>query len=256
VEHAVRPRRVAAAAERGRLSLSLLRGFELRLGNRPCELPPAAERLLAFLALHGGSPHRSFVAGALWPETSDGRAAASLRSSLWRIRQAAPALVEASTDRIRLGPTVEVDVEDLKTTIRKVLEGAARLRLPDVAKLLAGGELLPGWWEEWVIGERERLRQLRLHALEYLCQRLIEERRFILAEEAGWAAVTEEPLRESAHRILIRAYLAQGNAGEAVRQYRRYRQFLEDELGLEPSPEMEGLVRSLVSGSASPDGHR
>ena len=58
----------------------------------------------------------------------------------------------------------------------------------------------------------------------------------------GLAAVAGEPLRESAHRALITAYLAEGNRSEALRQYRFFRHLLADELGLEPSPLMESLV--------------
>jgi DNA-binding SARP family transcriptional activator len=245
-------RRRKAAASRpsttrpGPLYLRMLGGFELRHKDRPVSLPFSAERLVVFVALHGGSPNRSFVAGTLWPDTSDGRAAASLRSSLWRIKQTDPPVVEATATRLRLARDVVVDVHELKATIGQVLEGGAWLRRDEAARLLAPGELLPGWYEDWVLVERERLRQLRLNAMERLCERLTEGRHFDLAVEAGLAAVTEEPLRESAHRALIGAHLAQGNASEAIREYRHYRQLLNDELGVEPSPEMENLLQPLA----------
>ncbi len=62
---------------------------------------------------------------------------------------------------------------------------------------------------------------------------------------AGLAAVAGEPLRESAHRALISAYLAEGNPGEAVRQYRRYCAILHKELRLEPSAQMTALLSGL-----------
>lgn len=229
----------------GRLSLSLLGGFNLRKGNRPFSLPSSAERLVAFLALHGGSPRRSFVAGTLWPETSENRAAGSLRSSLWRVRRMGLTVVESSATQLWLNRDARVDVHRLQGILRTALEGQRELRRSEVATLIASADLLPGWYEEWVLVERERLAQLRLHALEHLCERLIEGRRFGLAVEAGMAAVSEEPLRESPHRVLMRAHLAEGNASEALREYRRYRQLLNHELGLDPSPEMEELLHSL-----------
>ena len=111
----------------------------------------------------------------------------------------------------------------------------------------SSGELLPDWYDDWVVIERERFRQLRVHALERLCERLTSERRFTEAVETGLAAVEGEPLRESAHRVLIHAHLAEGNAAEALRQYGVFRGLLRDRLGLEPSGQMDALVRPLVS---------
>jgi DNA-binding SARP family transcriptional activator len=105
--------------------------------------------------------------------------------------------------------------------------------------------LLPDWYDDWVLMERERHRQLSLHALEALAEKLIAVAQHGRAIGVALAAVANEPLRESAHRILIRAHLAEGNVGEAVRQYRLYRRLLRRQLGLDPSPQMEALVRGL-----------
>ncbi len=78
-----------------------------------------------------------------------------------------------------------------------------------------------------------------------VCDRLRETRRFAEAIEAGLSAVLGEPLRESAHRSLIRAYLAEGNSGEAIRQLQLCRRLLADELGIEPSSETRALVQNL-----------
>jgi DNA-binding SARP family transcriptional activator len=81
--------------------------------------------------------------------------------------------------------------------------------------------------------------------LESLCERLVEARRFDPAVQAGLAAVAADPLRESAHRVLIAAYLAEGNPGPALRQFESFRRLLEDEVGLEPSAPMRALALSL-----------
>nr|WP_239523336.1 bacterial transcriptional activator domain-containing protein [Geodermatophilus normandii] len=107
------------------------------------------------------------------------------------------------------------------------------------------GELLPGWHEEWVLLERERLRQLRMHALEALAGELIVAGRFGEAVEAAYAAVHEEPLRESAHRVVVRAHLAEGNVAEARHAYESFRQVLADTLGVAPTPSMTGLLTEL-----------
>ncbi|MFF9527676.1 BTAD domain-containing putative transcriptional regulator, partial [Streptomyces achromogenes] len=108
--------------------------------------------------------------------------------------------------------------------------------------LLGDGELLPGWDEEWVLLERERLRQLRLHALDALADRLTRQGSPALALEAALASIRIEPLRESAHRAVVAAHLSEGNVIEAVRHYRAYRQLLRDELGLEPSAQLARMI--------------
>jgi DNA-binding SARP family transcriptional activator len=144
-----------------------------------------------------------------------------------------------------LGANVTVDVRELLAVMRRALDQSSTLSDPFVAKLLEEGDLLPGWYDDWVLMERERLRQLRLHALEALCSRLADAGRFGLAVEVGLAAVWADPLRESAHRALMKAYLAEGNSGEALRQYLNCRRLLHEELGLYPSAQMEDLIRSL-----------
>ena len=111
-------------------------------------------------------------------------------------------------------------------------------------ELLVAGELLPGWYEDWVVLERERQREVCLQLCEGLCQRWTTVGQYEKAVMAGLAAVALEPLRESANRVLIRAYLANGNAGDAVRQYLRYRDVLWAELRLEPSAQMMQLAAS------------
>ena len=61
-------------------------------------------------------------------------------------------------------------------------------------------------------------------------------------DEAALAVIATDPLRESAHRALIRVHLAEGNIGEALRQYAFFRRLSTQLLGLDPSPEMEQLI--------------
>ena len=104
------------------------------------------------------------------------------------------------------------------------------------------GDLLPEWDDDWVVIERERLRQLRLHALEVLCRLLSRRQRHKEAIDAGLAAVASEPLRESAQLALMHAYLAHGNVNEARRQGEAYRSLLWESLQIDPSAELQGLV--------------
>jgi DNA-binding SARP family transcriptional activator len=225
-----------------RVRLTLLEGFDLLLDGEPVPLPPSSQKLVAFLALHDRPIPRAHVAGTLWWQVREDRARASLRSVLWRLRRSDVAVVESVTGRLGLAPDVSVDARELVTVARRATERSVAWEDASIGALLRGGELLPGWYEDWVLMDRQRIHQLRLHALESLCTHLVAERDFSRAVEAGLAAVASEPLRESAHLALATAYLAEGNRGEAVRDYRLFCELLRSELEIEPSSALEKLV--------------
>jgi DNA-binding SARP family transcriptional activator len=108
-------------------------------------------------------------------------------------------------------------------------------------------ELLPGWYDDWVLVERERHRQLSLHALESLCEHLTATHRYGAAVLAGLAAIDREPLRESAHRALMMVHLAEGNVGEAITRYRIYEKIAARDLGVAPSAMMRSLLTGIVT---------
>jgi len=225
--------------------LSLLEGFELRLNGEPVEVPLSAQRLIAFLALQNRPLQRGFVAGNLWLESSEERAGANLRSALWRLHRHGRRLVETHGSRLSLSPGVQVDLHQAAARARRLLDdtvGDEANSDHEGLDLALTGELLPDWYEDWILVERERFRQLRMHALESVCERFTAAGRHAQAIEAGLTAVATEPLRESAHRALIRSYLAEGNPAEAIRQYRLYERLLNEELGAQPSAQIRELV--------------
>jgi DNA-binding SARP family transcriptional activator len=223
--------------------LCLLGGFELRCDGAPVELPLTPQRLLAFLALHERPLHRTFVAETIWIDKSPTSASASLRNALWRLGNPGRPLVEATSSHLALAEGVVVDVRALSDCARRVLH--RRARPGDVDILCSSGDLLPDSYDDWLLVVRERFRQLRLHALEALSDELTAAGDFGAAIEAAYVAVACEPLRESAHRALIRIHIAEGNPGEALRVYDVYRRLIYGGLALEPSEAMELLVRPL-----------
>jgi DNA-binding SARP family transcriptional activator len=110
-------------------------------------------------------------------------------------------------------------------------------------------EFLPGWYEDWVLTERERLRQMQLHVLEEVAVQLAARGYYAAAVDAGLAAVRHEPLRESAHRVVARIHLMEGNRVEALKQYRRYRELLAKNLGVQPSGDFASMVSLAPLGS-------
>jgi DNA-binding SARP family transcriptional activator len=231
--------------ETGSATLYLLGGpFVIKNGRR-LEIPEGSKRLLVFVTLNGGRISRRFAAGTLWPFGDDERAAGNLRSALWRLREAGIDVLHANRRMLYLDPEASVDIRQLSQWATRVIDGSADAS--DLLTLDLNSEalgLLPGWYDEWVIFERERLRQRLLHAMESLARRLISRGLFADAVEMAMTAVGTEPLRESAQRVLIEAHLAEGNFVEARRAYMAYDEMLATELGVSPSVELAEMVSS------------
>lgn len=211
-------------------------------------VPEGCKRLLAFVALQRGRVDRRQAAGSLWPDGAEDRASGNLRSALWRLRGAGIGVVESDKVSIYLRERTTTDLEALCQWADRLIAGTTKdadLRVPDWTSAVA--ELLPGWYDDWVIFERERIRQRMLHALEVLSRLLRGAGRYGEAIDAAMDAVAVEPLRESAHRVLVEAHVAEGNQVEARRAYVRYRDLARRELGVEPSVAFQGWLRSALT---------
>ena len=225
--------------------LSLLKGFQLVSDQRPVVLPFSAQRLIAFLGLQERPVQRDNIASTLWSDSSEDHAAANLRSALWRLRRPGVDLVDVDGRRIQLSRNVTVDVREISAFARRVINPSQDCDLSEIDAIALEGDVLPDWYEDWVMLERERFRQMRLHALEAVCERYTRAGRHAQAVEAGLAAVRGEPLRESANRCLITALLAEGNRLEARRYYQRFKELVRSELGIALSAQMTSLEAAL-----------
>lgn len=208
-----------------------------------CCVSTGEARLLAFLALRSGEDDRRHVAGTLWPDVDEARAAGNLRSTLWRLNALPMPLVTVDRSTVALRPEVLVDVRLLCEWAARVISGDLDAEdyahTPwDVGRL----DLLPGWQDDWLVLERERIRQRLLHALECMAAALIAQGRYAEAVEVALIAVSGDALRESAQRLLIEAHLAEGNWAEARRCFAEHRDLLDRELGVQPSPRLLELL--------------
>ena len=216
-------------------------------GRRRVDIPEGSKRLLVFVALRRGRVERRYIAGSLWPVGDDIRAAGNLRSALWRLNGAGIRVLKADKHGIALHEGVLVDLHTVGAWAARLIKGSASHE--DLAIMPWGMDaidLLPGWYDDWVLLERERVRQRLLHALEALSCQLARAGRCAEAVEAAMMAVTAEPLRESAQRVLIQAHLAEGNWVEGRRTFEAYRDVLDRELGVQPDPELAALLRRPV----------
>lgn len=249
------------------IDLRLMGSFELSVDGRTVNLPVSAQRLIALLALEGRSMARCKAAGILWPDKAESRAAANLRSTLWRLNSHMNDIVFSDNGFVALTESVIVDIHYLfpekPISVRQSIPvreccGADRETLsadrtmssepisPLTATVLANAgraaELLVDWYDDWVVVERERIRQQTLRALESAATDLRRQGRFPAAVNAGVAAIKLAPLRESSHRVVIEAHLAEGNYSEAVRQYEAFAAILSDGLGVAPSQALAELL--------------
>ena len=168
---------VADARSDGGL-LCLLGGpYVLRAGRR-VNVPEGSKRLLAYVALHGGRVDRRMAAGTLWPDGADERAAGNLRSALWRLKGEGIDVLEADKVVLTLRPNTLVDIQALWEWAARVIEGRAT---PADLRILGwepeAADILPGWYDDWVICERERIRQRLLHGLEAVSRELVRRGR-------------------------------------------------------------------------------
>ena len=207
-----------------------------------------SQRLLALLSLRDRALMRASVAGTLWPESTEEHAYSSLRSALGRLSRLTRVAVVVTPLDLCLADDVTVDIRESRALAHRLLDPGAALSDADLsAQSIAALSLdvLPDWYDDWVLVEAEEWRQLRLHALDALADRLLNERRFGEATGAALAAVRAEPLRESARALVIRTHFAEGNQSEALAEFNRYRTLLRAELGLEPTPRLCELVADL-----------
>lgn len=221
------------AADNKTVVVRLLPAFAVIIRGERVALPSSAQHIVAYAAVRGGHISRSAAAALLWPDLPIDRAAASLRSTLWQLRRRAPGVLGADAYGLWLAATACVDYREAVEAARTLTDGWAGTFQDD---------LLVEWSEEWVTVERERYRQIRLHALEELCRRLVSSGDTCGAIEVGISAVSADPLRETGQRALIEAHLADGNISEAVRQYRSFAVLLGTELGVAPTPALTALV--------------
>ncbi|TAP41788.1 BTAD domain-containing putative transcriptional regulator [Arthrobacter sp. S39] len=225
-------------------TLNLLGCWQLRRLGQPVQVASRQRRLITALAIVGPRP-RTAVAGLLWPDSTDRQADASLRVALWHVAHELPGLLRDAQHLLALDPSVAVDFHGVQHSLTHAYAE------PVPIEALRTGELLPGWYEDWVISEQERFRHLRVMALDAAAERALAEGDADTAETAALAAANLEPLRERSVVLLVRAELAAGNINGAQRSYRRFRSLCQDTFGLEPGFQLSQLMRSELQARVS-----
>ncbi|UCF28099.1 MAG: hypothetical protein JSW42_16005 [Chloroflexota bacterium] len=238
------------------LEIRLLGQFDIQHNSLPVVVPSrSAQSLLAYLLLNTGISHRrEKLAGLLWPESSEANARSYLRKALWQVRKSLAADRMAGeeyllADDITICFNPKADYWLDADAIRARLTETKSIEEQIEAVSAYQGELLPGFYEEWVLLERERLRAVFEHKLQLLLDSLVEEGRWAETFEWGerWIALGSMP--EPAYRALMIAHAALGDNAKVAATYERCVQTLREELAVEPSEQTLALFKELRDGS-------
>ena len=234
-----------------------------------------AQALLAYLILEPDRPHsRAALQALLWPELSTSGAKNALRVTLYRLRSALDEVIPGVSNQLLTvtrqtvqwnRDAADVDVQKFESRMTAVAAHGHEFGKPCAecqahllaAVTLAQGELLAGLdardaapFDEWLLMQRERLRAKKLTALAQMADFSLQQSNFTDAQTYALRQLGLDPLRELAHRQVLRSLLGRGLLGDAKRHYAQMEQLLQAELGVAPAPETAALLRQIRTGSA------
>jgi predicted ATPase/DNA-binding SARP family transcriptional activator/lipopolysaccharide biosynthesis regulator YciM len=234
------------------LEIRLLGQFNVQLDGHTVELTSrSAQSLLVFLLFNRASRiRREKVSGILWPDFEDTKARKNLRQDLWRLRKTIGSEYFFA-DRVSIGfeagETCQLDIASLED--ESLWSRASEELVQQVAEY--GGELLPGFYDEWVLLERERLNAIYEYHIRLLITRLLEEHRWLEAVHCseGWIARGECP--EPAYRSLLIAYCGLGDIPKVSQSFSRCEDALAQDLGVDPSADTIDLYKRILAEDAT-----
>jgi len=243
-----------------RLHIHLLGDFRLTCDDAPVSnvSAPRLQSLLAYLVLHRDAPQpRQHLAFLLWPDTTEAQARTNLRQLLHALKQALPEAEQfvhaaAQTLQWRSEAPFRLDVAEFEQALTQA-DAAEQQRNPhalrvalEQASAVYHGELLPSCYDDWIVPERERLRQAFTGALERLMLLLESQGEPRVAIACAQRLVRHDPLREETYRALMRLYAACGDRAGALRVYQTCATVLERELAVEPSAATREAYEQLL----------
>ncbi len=246
------------------LHILLLGDFLLVLDSEPVTTIkwPRLQSMLAYLILHRNAPQsRTHLAFLFWPDSTEEQAHTNLRHLVYRLRRALPnanSYLHTNKQTLHWNPDLPwtLDVADFERAIAEADQAEQagnlikmRVALEEAVKLYRG-DLLPGIYEEWLLSERERLRQQFLGVLERLIVLLERERQYQEAIRVAQQLLRYDPLHEATYRSLMRLYAGSGDRAAALRTYHTCVTVLERELAMEPSAPTQEAYHRLMQKDA------
>jgi DNA-binding SARP family transcriptional activator len=257
------------------MCVRLLAEFSLTCDGSPAGLHSRRlQALLAYLILHQDAPQsRQRIAFTFWPDSDESQAMTNLRQAVHTLRRTLPdcdqyLAVTTRTLQWCGGASIQVDVLDFERAVELAAKagqhGDRAVSLLEKALDTYQGDLLPGLYDEWVLAERERLRQLYSESLRRIIKHLEMQRDYQSAIRYARQLLRHDPLAEATYRDLMRLHLLNHDRASASRVYQECESVLESEMGVEPGTATRDLHRQVLHledlsaagepGPALPDG--
>lgn len=240
------------------LRIHLLGDFQLFADGTPVTSLdlPRLQSLLAYLLLHRNVPQsRSHLAFLLWPDSTDAQAHTNLRNLIHKLRQALPdidAFLHSDRQKIAWQPASPqvswtLDVQEFEEALTQAGSvGSTSRHALELAVKKNRGDLLPNCYDEWILPERDRLRQALLNALGRLIELQEQDRDYTIAIATAQRLLRYDPLQEATYRHLMRLYALTGDRAAALRVYHTCASILERELGIKPGPATRETYEQLL----------
>jgi len=250
---------VSSAAD---LRIRLFGEVSIEQDGQPVAIPPTKSlELLCYVLLSTESVvTRETLSNVLWPDAPAAASKRYLRQALWRLnsifhhdgRNGHPLLgLDSGLVRVKSEASLWLDISAFESA-HASLHDIPGDHLDDqqadalrVAVELYRGDLMPTWYQDWCIYERERLQLIRIMMLEKLMFYCESRQRYARAIAYGQAILRQDRARERTHRELMRLYCLTGERTAAVRQYERCARALADEFDLRPDRQTVALHEQI-----------
>ncbi len=215
------------------------------------------EALLVYVACQGRPCPRETLADLLWDDRPQAQAQTNLRATLSRLNQHLPEALTIARHTIAVNPAnVWLDVAALEAALANTPPDPAQT---EEALTLYSGDFLAGYvlresrgFDDWLLLERERLRQRGMDGLEKLIGLYLSRGMYAEGTRQARRLVVLDPLREEAHRQLMTLLALMGERAAALTQYEHCRRVLAEELGIEPASETTALCQQIERGEVAP----
>ena len=233
--------------------LTLFGGFDFTsAADAPVSISAKkAKALLAYLALHPNKAlQRETLAELLWADCNSSQAKQSLRQTLSALRKVFDkdeSIIDADQQTVFLHKdSLEIDVLNFDDLCNQKDEASLQKALE-----LYQGELLEGLYtrsqgfDDWLEMERSHRREKVLQIMDVLLEKAQSENQLEQVIRLGIKMTALDPLRESAHRVLMDAYNKQGRRHAALKQYRLCQKLLRDDLSIAPEEATQALYQTI-----------
>jgi DNA-binding SARP family transcriptional activator len=248
------------------LHIRLLGSFHILHGEAsvPGVDSPRLQALLAYILLHRDAPQpRAHLSYLFWLDSTEAQARANLRKYLHHLRRSLPdadrfLYIDNRVVYWQPDAPFTLDVADFEAAVHRAEEaerGGDQAGLREALEQAVAayrGDLLPSCYDDWVLTERERLRQAFARIVQRLIELLESQRDYSAAIREAERLLRHDPLHEETHRQLMRLYALRGDRARALRAYHTCATVLERELAVEPSAATREAYERLLRLDATP----